>query len=459
MICLNNMQIRFKRALQGMFLASLMFLGGCSGAGAPEQLAEFFKIKKENCWPCTMYKVVWEAIGNVVTSSFDIMCENALMLLGIGMLFWITFTIGKLVTSLKEPNLKDFIGNMAGVLFKGFVVAVMLYNSKYTLQILDLVVTPLFTAFVDLGRTLMFSDPTIAKNMSTATSYSSGSSFNLANFALSIGSSGGSNLSNIKDSAIFTANIGNMIQDLIYRLYLGFHSGVGLGFRMLLSTDATISLMGIVVSFIFFYLMLTFPLLFIEAFALAGVVIIFFPFILICLVFPSTKMYVNSFWKVLFVCMAQIVLTCLYMAIMITVFKAFTEDNFSISKQLFDPMTMLGMKNMNDNMLTVFALCYIMFKMTSDIPNISARLVGDFNRSVMAQGIQRAVNITKNVGIIAGGAALAGTGVASGLGATMMAQGARGVGSDMKGIFSDEGPSQINRDADARAQQGNPSNK
>ena len=54
---------------------------------------------------------------------------------------------------------------------------------------------------------------------------------------------------------------------------------------------------------------------------------------------------------------------------------------------------------------------------------------------------------------------MAGTGVASGLGATMMAQGARGVGSDMKGIFSDEGPSQINRDADARAQQGNPSNK
>ena len=81
MICFNKMQIRFKRALQGMFLASLMILGGCSGAGAPELLAEFFKIKKENCWPCTMYKAVWEAIGKVVTDSFDVMCENALSVL------------------------------------------------------------------------------------------------------------------------------------------------------------------------------------------------------------------------------------------------------------------------------------------------------------------------------------------------------------------------------------------
>lgn len=433
MMRLHKMQIRLKKAFQGMFLTSLLFLGGCSGAGSPEQLAEFFKIKKENCWPCTMYKAVWEAIGAIVSKSFDTMCANALTLLGVGMLFWIAFTIGKLVSSLKEPNLKDFIGNMAGVLFKGFVVAVVLYNSKFTLEILNMVITPMFTAFVDLGRTLIFADPTIAKNMTTASAYSIGG-LEIGAFSISFGTSG-SNLSNINDSAIFTAQIGNMIQDLIYRVYVGFHAGVGLGFRMIMSTDTTISLMGIVISFIFFYLMLTIPLLFIEAFALAGVVIIFFPFALICVVFPSTKAYVNAFWKVLFVSMAQIVLTCLYMAIMITVFKTFTEDNFSISKQLFDPLAIMGMKSMNDNVLAVFSLCFIMFKMTSDIPNISSRLIGDFNRSVMAQGIQRAVDITKNIGIVAGGAALASTGIASGVGSAMMAQGVRGVGKDMGGIF------------------------
>lgn len=390
-----------KALWRGGMLASLLLLGGCSAAFDLEEISDIFRINKAACWPCTMYKSIWEAVGDLVTSHFPVMCSNALILLGYGLLFWITFTVGKLVVSLKEPNLKDFIGNMATVLFKAFCVSIVLSFTEYTLFFLDTFVTPTLSGFVDLTRILMFSNPTIAKNLAAAPS--------------EMGEI-------VSSSAIFTSNIGNQIQDLIYRIYLGFHSGMVLGGRMLISPDPTFNAMGFIIIFMFFFLMLTIPLLFIEAFVFLGVIIMLFPFILVAYVFPSTKHFVKPCWNVLFVCMAQILLTGVFMSVMVTVIKSYSDDAFSIGKQLTDPVLLLGLKNMQNELLAFFALSFIMFKMSSEIPNISSRLVGDFNKSKMSTAIQQTFKIGTTLGMFLGGAAMAGSGVGTGVGLAMMNQ-------------------------------------
>lgn len=395
----------------------LLFVSGCSNSIDPKEVENLFRIKKENCWPCTMYKITWEAIGDLIIEMFPVLCKTALDILGIGLLFWITFTVGKMIAALKEPNLKDFITNMATVLFKAFLVAAVLYNSQFVYDILSVIVTPTLEAFIQISRNIMFADPTIAKNFAVAETYT-----NIAS-----------------DSTIFTTKVGNQLQDLIYRVYLGFHSGIGLGAKMMATLDFTTQMLGLIVIFIFFYLMLMFPLLFIEGFMLLGAVIFFFPFFLVAYVFPSTKGYLTSAWKVLFVSMAQIVLTCVYMAIMLTVIRSYADDTFSIGAQLTDPMLLVGLKNMQQQGLAFFALVFVMFKMTSDIPSISAKLVSDFNRSAISRGIQQVANIGKSLGLFAAGMAISGTGIGTGVGKAMMAKATKDAGKTMNDAFSPNG--------------------
>ncbi len=402
MIYLNKFRCFLQKLSKGVILFPLLLLGGCDTNINASTITELMLAKEQNCWPCTMYKVIWEAIGDIVTKVYPALCDDALLILGIGLLFWICFTVGKLVASIKEPNLKDFVSNMATVLFKAMVVAVIIGSKDYTMYFLDLIVTTVLQGFIDLTLNVMFASPTISKSLATGHVY-------IGDIATS--------------SSIFTENIGRQIQDLVYRIYVGFHGGMSLGVHMIFKSDPTLVVLGLFVTAVFFYLMLVIPLLFIEAFALLGAVIIFFPLTLVLYVFPSTKVYVTPMWKVLFVSMGQIVVTGIYMAVMIHVVQVFSDNILSPGKILTDPLLMMNLKNMKDQFLAFCALTYIMFRMSNDIPNISSKLVGDINRSMMLQGITRAINIGKNIGIALGGFALAGTGVGGAVG-TSIAMGA-----------------------------------
>ncbi len=437
MIYFHKIRCFIKKLSREMFLLPLLLLGGCSTNIDATTITGLMLTKEENCWPCTMYKVIWEAIGQLVTKIYPLLCSNALVLLGIGLLFWICFTVGKLVGSIKEPNLKDFISNMATVIFKALVVAVILGSKDYTLYFLDLIVTTVLQAFIDLTLNVMFANPTIAKSLATGNVY-------MGDIASS--------------SSIFTEDIGHQIQDLVYRIYVGFHGGMTLGVHMIFQADPALIATGLFVTIVFFYLMLIIPLLFIESFALLGAVIIFFPLILVLYVFPSTKVYVAPMWKVLFVSMGQILVTGIYMAVMIHVVQVFSDNILSPGKILSDPLLMMNLKNMKDQFLAFCALAYIMFRMSSDIPNISSKLVGDINRSMMLQGVTRAINLGKNIGIALGGFALAGTGVGGAIGTSMVMGAGHGM---MKNITnpSEEGGQSSGLSAAEQANQGRPQPK
>lgn len=413
-----------KKALILLTVVGFCFvLSGC-GAVDPNDIAMFVAIKKANCWPCTAYQVVWDAIGKSVQELFPGISKLALNGLGVGLLFWLAFTIGKFIATVKEPNIKEFTTTMSTVLFKAMVVSVILATPANTLAIVDLIVTPIITSFTDLSRAVLFAEPTIAKHFAAPTFWDNVTSSVITGDVT--GLFGGSNPSYsgiTKDYPIFTSYLGNQVQDIIYRIYIAFNSGIALGARMAFTVDFISFITGVMIMLVFFYMMILFPLLFLEAFFMLGGIIILFPFLLAAWVFPSTKGYMKAVWDILFAATAQILITCIYVGVLVTVIKSYSSS-FSLSKQLTDPALLLGLKNMSSNGLAFFALIYCMFKLSNDIPNITSFFVGEVNRSKMLAMFQKVQSLAASAGKFVAGAALTGAG-AGAIGKGLMASAAK----------------------------------
>ena len=305
--------------------------------------------------------------------------------------------------------MKDYIPKIAGVLFKAMVVGIILSNPKYMLYILDLIMSPVLEAFTNLSTSIIGSESEWFKIP----------------------------FSDVKsDYAIFTRNIGSQMQDIVYQLYLHFKSGFFLGARMMMHFEFMAIITGLLIMSMFFYFMLFFPLIILEGFISVGFVLIMFPFFLAGWVFPPTKGYITESIKILFQGVAQVLVTCIYISIIIAIIEEYS-DSFSITKSLTDPSLLLGLNNMSNNGLAMLGLIYAMFKLTNDVPNITSFFVGEMNRSVILRTFSRAANVATNIGKIAIGGALAGTGVMGAVGKGMMASGAKNIAKDSANWVTD----------------------
>ncbi len=424
----QHINIRLKSLKIGMMLLLVCLLSGCTAA-LPEEIAGLVAVKKENCWPCTGFKAVWEGLASLTNAIFPKMCGWALDFLGVALLFWIAFTVCKYIMAVKEPNLKDFISSIAMVLFKAVAISAVLLTPENTKYVLDLFITPAITAFVNLSRAIMFSDATLAKNFAGAIDYDT------------INTS----------TTLFASNVGNMLQDIVYRVYLGFNSGIALGARMLISIDMVSWGMGFFTMFVFFYLMLVIPMIFMEGFIIVAIVFVMFPFFLVSYVFPSTKNYLKVGWEALFVAVMQIMVTCIYLTVLLSVVKTYSKD-FSIGKQLTDFMFMTNLKDMTGSSLSFFALIYCIFKMSNDIPAMTSFLAGSFNRTQILQMVRRFSGMASNVGKFAIGASLVGSGVGATKGQAMMKDATAELGRSLTrgaAFTGGDGSGNVNRSAEA----------
>ncbi len=342
----------------------------------------------ENCWPCSMYKIVFDAIAATVKTTYVALSDAAQLLLGVGLLFWIALKVGVMVSSLKQPNLREFITTMFATLFKGIVVAVIVSVPDYAMSVLDMIATPVLTTFIEMARTVLYSDTSITKHFTAP---------DTVTFADT-------------NAPLLTGQVGYLVQDIVYRIYVALHSGMVLGFHMLLTFDSTARAMGGLVAFAFFFLMWTFPVLFIDSFVRLGAAFVLFPFLLVAWVFPSTKQYIGEAWKLLFGATMQILVACVFIAIMVTAVKSYS-DSYSISRQLSDPMLMLGLKTASNEALSFLLLSMCMMKLTGKVPAVSGYFGGDATQSEMVKAFSHVGRMGAAMGKVAAGGALMAAGV------------------------------------------------
>ena len=420
---LANFSLKKTATLCGL-LGLVLCLSGCNGVGiTPEHFTMASVMASGGCWSCSMFKVVWEAIGESFEAAYPVCTELAQMLLAVGLLFWLTFTIGKMVASLKQPNMKDIIPKVAGVLFKAMVIAVFISNPLWFLYLVNVLFVPVLEAFVNLSLKIMGSESGFWEI------------FDIPYDKVE------------RSFAVFTEEIGRRLQEVVYQLYLKFRSGFFLGARMMMHFELMSIITGGLVMCMFFYFMFYFPLLLLEGFVSIGFVLVMYPIFLVGWVFPPTKQYVSDSFKIIIQGVAQILITSIYIGVIVIILHEF-EEQFSLAAYLTDPMLLLGLKNMSNNGLAMLAMVFAMFKLTNDIPNITSFFVGEMNKSTILRMFSKVQKMALNVGKIAIGGAMVGTGVMSGVGKGMMLSGAK----DAAKTFSDLSSSDQQDDISAAEQ-------
>ena len=421
-----------------LMLLPLLFLTGCSNMLTPESIEKIAKYGTKaggaaaglgvissmaesvtQCWSCSVFIVTWNAIGEAFSNSYAAVTKAARLMLGVGLLFWLSFTIGKMVTQLKEPNLKDYIPKIAGILFKASCVGVILSSPSFVLTIIEFFMEPILGITIYVSRLVLPNDLNLESTILSVLNF-------IANPVSSLMGTASEYLfsEKIQNNPVFSSEIGESLRNVLYELYNTFKGGFILGGKMMFQVNIMGVASGALILATFFYFMFYFPLLLLEGFISLGVVLILFPVFLAGWVFPSTKGYMTEIIKMIFQSVAQILITCIYIGIIVNIIDA-NENMFSPTKMLTDPILITGIGNMNNNGLAFFGMIFCLLKLTNDIPNITSYFVGEMNKSIVARTFSKMQNLMASSAKMVIGTAMAGTGVLGSVGKLMVAQGGR----------------------------------
>ena len=344
------------------FFAVVCLLAGCEGrinASESEWVASV-----QNCWPCTLYKATFDAVGTLVKNLYPTMAERGLLVMGVGLLFWLSFTSAKMLTSLMEPNIKEYIHSVMVVLFKAMVVTAILITGDSFLCVIDRIVSPVLTTFTELSRIVLTANTNINNGLVWPEQYMVQ-----------------------KDGAcdLFGGQISYQLQDIIFRVYIALNSGMTLGYYVMVEKSFLNWIVGPFIIWMFFILSLIFPLMFADSFIRLGAVIVLSPFFFAAWVFPSTKSAIKKAWDVVFGAMFQLLIGCIYIGLVVGVIQLFADNNWpgmlGNSRQTSDPSMMVNFRRLSTEAISFFALIIIMNRMQSNIPAIAGALGGDSSRS------------------------------------------------------------------------------
>lgn len=354
-----------KLILFGVFCCLILLLSGCSTSFEikPDQWTSNVK----NCWPCTLYKAVFDSMGHLTVQTYGMACRSALMLLAAGWLFWIAFKTMKMLFSLKQPNFKQFWVDILTVLFKMLVVVAIIASPDAVIYTLNIILTPIMTAFVELSRIVIYADPNIQ------------SVFKMPENFINMGGEVTS------DYPLFSQSLGLQIQDLIYRVFVMLKGGMYLALYLFKQFTFMSVVLSVLLAWAFFVLMILFPFSLVEVFFKMGVIIILAPFIFVAWVFPATKGMVGKAWQIIIGGMIQVLITCTFVAFMMIVLTTFTEylwpGFFSISRQMNDSKIVSDVQQLSVGTFSFFFVVLFVIKFSENINQFTTALGGESAQS------------------------------------------------------------------------------
>lgn len=381
----------------GLLMVALVFLSGCEGLRSDARSQAEWIQSALNCWPCVIYKTAFSAVNTVVIKLHPVLSAKAILLLGVGLLFWLAFTTGKMITSLHEPDVKKYMQTVMLVLFKAILVVSVLSVPQYFLCFVDMIVSPVLTFFTHLSRIAITANTNINNGITWPNDYK-----------------------DVQDTAcnVFSSQVQYQLQDIIFRVYLALGGGVKLGFTLMMQVNLVNWILGPIIMWFFFMMMVLFPWIFVDSFIRLGSVIVLAPFFLVAWVFPATKDKIKTAWTTLSGAAMQLLIGCIYIGLVIGVIKAFEAQNWpgmmGDARQGADPDMMAKIRRLSVEAISFFALLLIMNKMQKNIPSISGALGGDSAQSDIVGFMDGVKKLTISVLQIALGAAMTAFGIPGG---------------------------------------------
>ena len=398
----------------------ILFALMLSGCGDPPSPQDQLKDDVASCWPCSLYKATFDGIGTMMMNVYETTTYLGLILMGVGLLFYLAFASGKLIMSLKEPNIKEEIIKIIHVLFKALLVGAVLSMPQYLLEFCDMVLSPVILWMLELSRQILESGASLGGGSALISPESmSGEAGNI-------------------DFALFNGQVSYRVQDLIYRIYVALKGGMGLGLTIMQEMEINTFFIGIMVIFMFLALILIFPFSFIDSFLRIGLVIILSPFLLAAWPFPPTKGWIKKGWDISFSALFNLLFSCIFIGILISVITTYSNQFmpgfFSAKAQESDPDLASSAAGLETGFFSMVMLLVAMMMLAKHIPQIAKFFGGDGSGNPLIGFLGQLRQLAINVTMIAAGAALTLVtgGAAANLGKRMMKKGAENLAQQAK---------------------------
>ena len=91
-------QISCRRNLRLFVMGiSLLLLAGCGENPTLQGGQENYS----DCWPCAVYQATFTGLDKFLKTLINLSCDYAMTVLGIGLLFWLLFHVGKFVVTIQ----------------------------------------------------------------------------------------------------------------------------------------------------------------------------------------------------------------------------------------------------------------------------------------------------------------------------------------------------------------------
>ena len=351
-------------------MAAVLFLSSC-GMDVEVDIvkAQEDMNSTKSCWTCQLFTIVFNTGASIATNAFDSIKNLAWGLLAVGLVIYLCLRTLSLFLSMRLPDLPDYWISITTKLGKGGLVSIFLLSSSHMWELINTIIAPIITVFVRLSFMILnLNFPT-----RVATSTTVGSTF--------ISGPG------------LPAEIGAQLEDLVYRSTVALNIGRALGLRMMMLSDFTGFIIGLIIIGIFFMLLLFFPMYLIDALVRIIFVIILFPILLVAWVFSVTEKYFKTAWNMLIGGLAQLFISCVFIALLVSTIEAFTQmRGYNIilnpTYQDTNPDVLREMSRMSISALSFIVMAFYLYNLSKHLTEISGFLtnssqtsmVGDFTR-------------------------------------------------------------------------------
>lgn len=267
------------------------------------------------CWFCGIFETIFEAINNMVTSLFNSLAKEFITLMGVGILFLLLFKVGKMLVSLQEVDVMQFLNDLFRPLGRAIIATALLMATfaAGSNTIFSILLEPMLDVSLTLGQEILV---TTLKGADSSTAF--GIAYNADTHAIlnETGSNskvqkmdlcaaqGSQNASDADKKKAFSpqlkARMRCWMNEVAASLIIGMGMGATLvfeGLAEILSGGVSMTCSGAIMIIAFFAIYIMFPFKMLDAFVRLAFTLSLTPLWIVLWVFPATVEYTKKAWN------------------------------------------------------------------------------------------------------------------------------------------------------------------
>ena len=302
-----------------LLIAVCVLLCSCSGATSSQDPSQW-KSNVENCWMCAVYGSTFELINDIVYRAVEICIPASRFMLGAGLLLVLLFRVGSMMVFPKEDPMQT-MKSTAFVFLKAMIVAVLLYDGDKFLNFFsEFFIQPLGAFFLQLSNAILDSVP-------GSETYFPGIPGIRPPPEMTgiVGLEGNDGAVHELQDSLF-GDMGIQVQYVVSRIFSALKSGFPMVLRLFGEGEYFAWLIGLIIAWELFDLILIFPLAFIEAFLVMGFYAVFLPMCLALWPLPGCDQYLKKIFPKEFIsAFMDILFGSIVVVLMITLIQLYSD--------------------------------------------------------------------------------------------------------------------------------------